>query len=67
MTGSSTSLGNFVQRYPQEFREAFGEPTACRGGSVGAACTSAKACWHCHSQFVHISNESSRYGDVSQT
>ena len=27
-----------------------------------------EACWHCHSQFVRpVSNESSRYGDVSQT
>ena len=59
------------QRYPQEFREAFGEPTVetCADAlRLGRQVYIGEACWHCHSQFVRpVSNESVRYGDVSQT
>jgi hypothetical protein len=59
------------QRYPESFRAAFGEPTreACAEAlRLGRQIYVGEACWHCHSQFVRpVSNESKRFGDVSQT
>lgn len=59
------------QRYPETFREAFGEPTkeSCAEAlRLGRQVYIGEACWHCHSQFVRpVSNESLRFGEVSQT
>lgn len=59
------------QRYPEQFREAFGEPTeenCAKALRLGRQLYVGEGCWHCHSQFVRpVSNESLRYGDVSQT
>ena len=59
------------QRYPEEFREAFGDATLenCADAlRLGRQVYIGEACWHCHSQFVRpVSNESRRYGEVSQT
>ena len=59
------------KRYPESFREAFGEPTeqACADAlRLGRQVYIGEACWHCHSQFVRpVSNESLRFGAVSTT
>ena len=59
------------QRYPESFREAFGEPTddACAEAlRLGRQVYIGEGCWHCHSQFVRpVSNESRRFGKVSET
>ena len=64
-------FGELSQRYPEPFREAFGEPTeeACADAlRLGRQVYIGEACWHCHSQFVRpVSNESLRYGPVSET
>ena len=58
-------------RYPEQFAAAFGEPTeaACADAlRLGRQVYIGEGCWHCHSQFVRpVSNESLRYGPVSQT
>lgn len=58
------------QRYPQAFRDSFGEPTeeACADAlRLGRQVYIGEACWHCHSQFVRpVSNETLRYGPVSE-
>ena len=49
-------------RYPESFREAFGEPTEenCAAAlRLGRQVYIGEGCWHCHSQFVRpVSNES---------
>lgn len=59
------------QRYPEQFREAFGEPTkekCAEALRLGRLVYIGEACWHCHSQFVRpVSNESLRYGPVAHT
>lgn len=59
------------KRYPTQFREAFGEPsveTCADALRLGRSLYVGEGCWHCHSQFVRpVSNESLRYGPVSQT
>jgi cbb3-type cytochrome c oxidase subunit II len=66
---ASEAFVRLSQMYPDEFREAFGEPSAeafrealllARDTYIG------EACWHCHSQFVRpVSNEDVRFGAVS--
>lgn len=59
------------RRYPENFREAFGEPTeekCAEALRLGRQLYIGEGCWHCHSQFVRpVSNESRRYGPVSET
>jgi hypothetical protein len=59
------------KRYPEAFRTAFGsaDETSCAEAlRLGRQVYVGEGCWHCHSQFVRpVSNESVRYGDVSQT
>ncbi len=59
------------KRYPEAFRDAFGEPTAehCADAlRLGRDVYIGEGCWHCHSQFVRpVSNESLRFGAVSET
>src|SRR3990172_2228128 len=58
-------------RYPEEFKKYFGEPTAencAKALRIGRKVYTGEGCWHCHSQFVRpVSNESRRWGPVSQT
>jgi hypothetical protein len=67
-------LYQFVElskRYPESFREAFAMADAencAQALRLGRQVYIGEGCWHCHSQFVRpVSNESLRYGDVSQT
>ena len=59
------------RRYPESFREAFGEPSkeACADAlRLGRQVYVGEGCWHCHSQFVRpVSNDSKRFGAVSET
>lgn len=59
------------KRYPESFRNAYGEPTEdnCADAlRLGRSLYVGEGCWHCHSQFVRpVSNESRRYGAVSET
>lgn len=59
------------RRYPEAFRDAFGEPTAeacAEALELGRQVYVAEACWHCHSQYVRpVSNESRRWGPVSDS
>lgn len=60
------------RRYPVAFREAFGEEATVEKCAdalrLGRQVYVGEGCWHCHSQFVRpVSNESKRYGAVSQT
>jgi hypothetical protein len=59
------------QRYPESFRAAFAAADAehcAEALRLGRQVYVGEGCWHCHSQFVRpVSNESLRYGDVSQT
>lgn len=59
------------KRYPEPFRQAYGEPTeeTCADAlRLGRSLYVGEGCWHCHSQFVRpVSNESLRYGAVSET
>jgi hypothetical protein len=58
-------------RYPEQFKKYFGEPTAEKCAEallIGRKAYTGEGCWHCHSQFVRpVSNESRRWGPVSQT
>lgn len=58
-------------RYPEQFKEHFGEPTAencAEALRIGREVYTGEGCWHCHSQFVRpVSNESRRWGPVAQT
>jgi hypothetical protein len=58
-------------RYPEQFKKYFGEPTAEKCAEallIGRKVYTGEGCWHCHSQFVRpVSNESRRWGPVSQT
>ena len=58
-------------RYPESFRDAFGEVTEEQCASalrLGRQVYIGEGCWHCHSQFVRpVSNESRRFGPVSET
>lgn len=59
------------ERYPEQFKEAFGEPTqekCAEALRLGRQIYVGEGCWHCHSQFVRpVSNESLRWGAVSKT
>ena len=59
------------KRYPEAFRAAFKGTTTedcAEALRLGRQLYVGEGCWHCHSQFVRpVSNESLRYGDVSQT
>ena len=59
------------KRYPESFREAYGEPTEEKCADalrLGRSLYVGEGCWHCHSQFVRpVSNESLRYGAESET
>jgi cytochrome c oxidase cbb3-type subunit 2 len=59
------------ERYPEQFKSAFGEPSAEKCAEalrLGRQIYVGEGCWHCHSQFVRpVSNESRRYGPVSKT
>ena len=59
------------RRYPDAFREAFGEPTpehCAEALNLGRSIYIGEGCWHCHSQFVRpVSNESRRWGPVAKT
>jgi cbb3-type cytochrome oxidase cytochrome c subunit len=67
--GPSETFVKLSEMYPDNFREAFGEPTQesyhdalrlARDTYIG------EGCWHCHSQFVRpVSNEDIRFGPVS--
>jgi cytochrome c oxidase cbb3-type subunit II len=58
-------------RYPEEFKQYFGEPTpenCAEALRIGRSVYVGEGCWHCHSQFVRpVSNESLRWGPVAQT
>ncbi len=60
---------DLAQRYPEEFRRHFGEPTEATCAEAlreGRKVYVGEGCWHCHSQFVRpVSNESRRWGAVS--
>jgi hypothetical protein len=60
---------DLAERYPEAFREHFGEPTSenfARALAEGREIYRAEGCWHCHSQFVRpVSNEDRRFGAVS--
>jgi hypothetical protein len=62
---------DLANRYPEAFREHFGEPTkenAAAAIELGRRIYVGEGCWHCHSQFVRpVSNESKRWGPVSET
>lgn len=64
-------FGELSQRYPESFRAAFtGVDTdnCAEALRLGRQVYVGEGCWHCHSQFVRpVSNESLRYGEVSQT
>ena len=64
-------FGELSQRYPESFREAFGEAsdeTCAQALRLGRLVYVGEGCWHCHSQFVRpVSNESQRFGPVSET
>ena len=59
------------KRYPESFRNAYGEPTEenCADAlRLGRSLYVGEGCWHCHSQYVRpVSNEELRYGEESQT
>ena len=59
------------ERYPEQFKEAFGTPSAencAEALRLGRQIYVGEGCWHCHSQFVRpVSNESRRYGPVSKS
>ncbi|MFQ5478728.1 MAG: cbb3-type cytochrome c oxidase subunit II [Candidatus Binatia bacterium] len=65
----SEAFVELSKRYPEEFAQAFGEPTTeafhdalrfARDIYIG------EGCWHCHSQFVRpVSNEDTRFGAVA--
>jgi cytochrome c oxidase cbb3-type subunit 2 len=59
------------ERYPEQFKAAFGSPTAeqcAEALRLGRQIYVGEGCWHCHSQFVRpVSNESRRYGPVSKS
>lgn len=59
------------RRYPEAFREHFGEPTeekCAEALRLGRQIYISEGCWHCHSQFVRpVSNESLRWGPVSKS
>ena len=59
------------ERYPEQFKEAFGEPTqekCAEALRLGRQIYVGEGCWHCHSQFVRpVSNESLRWGAASKT
>lgn len=65
------TVEDLARRYPEEFKEHFGEPTeeaAAELLSLGRSIYVREGCWHCHSQFVRpVSNESRRWGPVSET
>lgn len=65
------TVEDLARRYPDEFKEHFGEPTqeaAAEALSLGRRLYIGEGCWHCHSQFVRpVSNESRRWGPVSET
>jgi cbb3-type cytochrome c oxidase subunit II len=62
-------FAQLAEDYPDEFRAAFGEPTAASHATAvaeGKALYVAEACWHCHSQFVRpVAKENLRFGPVS--
>ena len=62
---------NLSSRFPESFREHFGEPTkenCAEALQLGRQIYVGEGCWHCHSQFVRpVSNESRRWGPVSKT
>ncbi|MFM8733959.1 MAG: cbb3-type cytochrome c oxidase subunit II [Pirellulales bacterium] len=64
-------FADLAERYPEQFREAFGEASAEKCAEalrLGRQIYVGEGCWHCHSQFVRpVSNESRRYGPVSKT
>ena len=59
------------KRYPESFRAAFDAAdveNCAEALRLGRQIYVGEGCWHCHSQFVRpVSNESRRYGEVSQT
>ena len=64
-------FGELSRRYPAQFQEHFGEPTAencAEALRLGRQIYIGEGCWHCHSQFVRpVSNESKRWGPVAET
>lgn len=66
-----TQFRDLSVRYPDAFKEAFGEPTdenCARALRLGRQVYVGEGCWHCHSQFIRpVSNESLRWGPVSTT
>jgi cytochrome c oxidase cbb3-type subunit 2 len=64
-------FADLSRRYPDSFKEAFGEPTeenCAEALRLGRQVYIGEGCWHCHSQFVRpVSNESRRFGEVAKT
>jgi cbb3-type cytochrome oxidase cytochrome c subunit len=69
VTEPSLNFIKLSERYPEQFKKYFGEPTVenfRKALQTGKASYVAEACWHCHSQFVRpVSNEEQRFGKVS--
>jgi len=70
---AQTPSAEFVElstRYPDAFREAFGEVNSesyAEALQLGRDLYVGQACWHCHSQYVReVSNESGRWGAPSR-
>lgn len=65
----SPEFVDLAERYPDEFRKAYGEPDSKSYRAAldeGRNVYIAEACWHCHSQFVRpVANENQRFGPVS--
>ena len=64
-----TQFRDLATRYPEPFKQAFGEPTEEKCAEALRLARSlyvGEGCFHCHSQFIRpVSNESRRWGPVS--
>ena len=62
---------DLAERFPQQFREYYGEPTTesfAEAITLGRDVFVGEACWHCHSQFVRpVSREDIRWGPVAHS
>ncbi len=60
---------DLAERFPQQFREYYGEPTTeafAEAITLGRDVFVGEACWHCHSQFVRpVSREDIRWGPIA--
>jgi cytochrome c oxidase cbb3-type subunit II len=69
--GLTHEFVDLAERFPDEFREYFGEPTyesMAEALTLGRKVYVGEACWHCHSQFVRpVSREDIRWGPVAHS